>query len=115
VAPKTLLARKLAFPVELLKIIWESSSPTITLLSRSPPHFTLQAFTLLISATSFSNSSSLKVITFELLRPSVDEVSWAFANMAGGGILPIKFTELLQVCSYDLFQNRHYVLMNFYS
>jgi hypothetical protein len=29
----------------------------------------------------------------------VDEVSWAFANMAGGGILPIKFTELLQVCS----------------
>ena len=43
---------------------------------------------------------------FKVLHELVDEVSWAFANMAGGGILPIKFTELLQVCSHTYSEPR---------
>jgi hypothetical protein len=67
VAPKGALgARKLAFPVELLKIIWESSSPTITLLSvhHRALHFKPLPFN---QYDFFSDNSSLQVIT--LLSP----------------------------------------------
>ena len=48
-----------------------------------------------------SDSSRWRTPTFQDLRALVDEASRVFANMAGGGILPIKFTELLQVRSHS--------------